>query len=330
MSELVIQPLPGIGDMVWHLPVLHALAGQTEAGRVDVLTKPRSRADQLLGADPCIGRVLWLERGAGRHGGLRGLLRLASELRAAGYRRVWILHNSPRYVLAAWLAGIPERIGYGRSALHRALLTRPVLLSPSEAAGHPIDKAGILLDRLGIACDPEPRLAIDPAASAAVEARFAHCPRPWLAIGIGSSEPFKQWGEARFVALGKALGARAGSLMLVGGPAEAALGEAIRRGLSGAGVPVELALDLSIRDTAALLAACRLYVGNDTGFLNMAAAAGVEAVGVFGGSPPLSHSVRIHCVLPEDGSRPWYGAPYIDRISVEAVLAEVDRQLQKG
>ena len=48
-----------------------------------------------------------------------------------------------------------------------------------------------------------------------------------------------------------------------------------------------------------LLAECTLYAGNDTGYLNMAAALSVPAVGLFGGSPPLRHSPFIHCVLPE-------------------------------
>ncbi|HNW77889.1 MAG TPA: hypothetical protein PKH28_03180, partial [Candidatus Competibacteraceae bacterium] len=62
VSTLVVQPLPGIGDMVWHLPHLHAIAATARDGRVDVLTKPRSQADRLLGADPAIGRILWLDR----------------------------------------------------------------------------------------------------------------------------------------------------------------------------------------------------------------------------------------------------------------------------
>jgi heptosyltransferase II len=77
----VVQPLPGIGDMIWHLPHLHALAAA--AGRaVTLIAKPRSAADQLLGADPAVRDIIWLDRNPqgqrrGRHDGLRGLLRLA-------------------------------------------------------------------------------------------------------------------------------------------------------------------------------------------------------------------------------------------------------------
>ena len=137
---LIVQPLPGIGDMVWHLPHIHAIAATTIEGQVDLLTKPRSQADRLLRADPCVGQILWLEREAGRHAGLRGLLRLAALLRREGYQRAWFLHGSARYVLAARLAGTPERIGYG-IGLQSLLLTASVRLPSNLRHAHPILRA---------------------------------------------------------------------------------------------------------------------------------------------------------------------------------------------
>lgn len=326
---LVIQPLPGIGDMVWHLPVLHAIAQQSSQHRVDVLTKPRSRADQLLAGDPAIDTVLWLEREQGRHRGAYGLLRLARELRARTYDEVWILHDSPRYALAARLAGIPRRIGYG-PAWRRLLLSRQVVFRKSEMKLHPIAKSGLLLERLGIPRrEPEPNLPVAEVALGRVRARFADVAMPWVAVGVGSSEPVKQWGAARFTDLCVRIGREThASVVLVGGPAEVAMGEAIIQSAAQQGVTVVSALNLSIADTVALLGQSALYVGNDTGFLNIAAATGVDAIGLFGGSPPLSHSVRIHCILPDDGSQPRYGTTYMDRISVGAVHREVVRLLE--
>ena len=102
---LIVQPLPGIGDMIWHLPHIHAIAATSLDFQVDILTKPRSQADRLLCADPCVRRVLWLERER-RHAGVRGVFRLAALLRWENYQRAWFLHGSARYALAARLAGI--------------------------------------------------------------------------------------------------------------------------------------------------------------------------------------------------------------------------------
>ncbi|MDH3474443.1 MAG: hypothetical protein OEM59_12190 [Rhodospirillales bacterium] len=297
---LIVQALPGIGDMVWHLRHIHAIAAAAPGGRVDLLAKPRSQADRLLLADPAVARVLWLRRGPGEHDGLRGLLRLAALLRPERYETAWILHGSWRYALAARLAGIGTRIGYGRG-LQRCFLTRPGLRAP--ARHHAIENADRLLDAGVLAfTEPEPRLPVSPQAAAAVEARYGALPRPWVALGFGGSEPFKHWGRESFAALAAALsvpGRR--SLFLLGGPEQADEGAWIAERVRAAGGEVEFALDLPLEQAVALTAACRLYLGNDTGLLNVAAAVGVDAVGLFGGSPPLAYSPRIHPLVPPEG-----------------------------
>lgn len=303
---LIVQPLPGIGDMIWHLPHIHAIAATTMEGRVDLLTKPRSQADRLLRADPSVGQILWLEREAGRHAGPRGLLRLAALLRRQGYQRAWFLHGSARYVLAARLAGIPERIGYG-VGLQSLLLNKPARLPPSLRHAHPIARADALLDGLGIIiarAESEPRLAVDPSAEQAVVGRFAPWPTPWIALGIGSSEPWKQWGAARFTELTLALHRRRiGSIFIVGGPAERMLADEMLARVWADGATAADAVALPLEQTAALLGRCRVYIGNDTGVLNMAAALQVPAVGLFGGSVPLTHSHFIHAITPPPGER---------------------------
>lgn len=315
---LIVQPLPGIGDMVWHLRHIHAIAAAVPGGQVDVLAKPRSQADRLLAADPAVGRVLWLHRGPGAHDGAGGLLRLTALLRRGRYATVWILHGSWRYALAARLAGIRTRIGYG-TGLQRWFLTRPGLPAPGTAGRHAIASATALLVNNGVAfIEAEPRLSVADGARQEVEARFGHLPRPWIALGIGSSEAYKQWGRENFAALAGALSApERRTLFLLGGPGEAESGRWIAARLRATGGAVELAIDLPLEQAVALTAGCRLYLGNDTGLLNVAAATGVEAVGLFGGSPPLDHSRRIHPVLPSDGQTGMAA------ISLSQVLAEL-------
>ena len=297
---LIVQPLPGIGDMVWHLPHIHAIAATTISGRVDVLTKPRSQADRLLCADVCVGRILWVKRESGGHAGISGLFRLAALLRQGAYQRVWIFHGSARYALAAWLAGIPERIGYGVGG-QAWLLNVPARLPVDYRHAHPTVRANALLDLLNIPRpEPEPRLSVSAVAEQAVLAQFADWPRPWIALGVGSSEPWKQWGAARFAELALAL-QRVGSIFIVGGPGERTLGDEILRLISAGGGAAANAIALPLEQTAALLARCRGYIGNDTGVLNMAAAVKTPALGLFGGSSPLTHSRWIHAVTPPDG-----------------------------
>ena len=313
---LVIQPLPGIGDMVWHLGHLRAIAAAAPGGRVDILAKPRSQADRLLAAEPSVQRVLWLERDGGAHDGFAGLFRLAALLRAGTYSSAWILHGSWRYGLAACLAGIPLRVGYG-SGLQRLFLNGPILPRAAYGGAHAIERATGLLEANGLAPARDgPPLALLPAARARVQARFGHLPEPWIALGIGSSEPFKQWGRVNFAALAKSLGRVAGqTLFLLGGPAEAAMAGWIERRARDAGAAAESAAALPLEDALALTARCRIYLGNDTGMMNAAVALGVQAIGLFGGSPTLGHSPLIHPLVPVDDGAGMAG------ISVDQVLS---------
>ncbi|ADJ27552.1 glycosyl transferase family 9 [Nitrosococcus watsonii C-113] len=298
---LVIQPLPGIGDMIWHLPILHAIAAASPEGCVTVLTKPRSQADRLLKADPSIQQVLWLERNPGQHDGLLGLGRLVKLLRRQSFRQVWVLHGSSRYALTCWLAGIPERIGYGRG-LQRYFFNHLASLPPTQTHGHPLELAARLLKLTHIPpIEEEPRLVIDPLAQRIVAGRYQKLPQPWIALGIGSSEPYKQWGEANFIQLARHLSESGGSILVIGGTAEQAMGQRISAQVGQWGIPMGEALNLPLEETAALLAMCTLYVGNDTGVLNMAAAVETPAWGLFGASPPLHHSRYIHCLVPPPG-----------------------------
>lgn len=323
-GTLVIQPLPGIGDMIWHLPHLHAIAGLSPEGKISVLTKPRSLADRLLGADPSVAEVLWLERGTGRggHQGLLGLIRLIGLLRRKRFQRVWVLHGSTRYALAAFLAGIPERIGYGRGA-QRYFLNGPVTLTPQEARAHPIDKANRLLERYGLAREPEPRLVVAEAAIADIERRYAGQPRPWIAVGIGSSEPYKQWGAERFAELIGRLDKQApGSYFLLGGEGEREMAADLQRAAGRGDGRVIPVIAEPLDQVAALLKQCSAYVGNDTGMLNLAAAAGIPAIGLFGASKPLRHSRFIHPVLPSEGAAER-GGDGMRKIGVDQVLAAI-------
>ena len=56
---------------------------------------------------------------------------------------------------------------------------------------------------------------------------------------------------------------------------------------------------LPIAQTAALLADADLYVGPNSGLLNVAAAVGTHAFGLFGSIPPLTYSRFIHAIVPE-------------------------------
>lgn len=317
-GTLVIQPLPGIGDTIWHLPHLRAIAGSTPGRAITLLTKERSRARDLLAGADYVREVLYLAPDKGRHAGPLGGWRLGEDLRPLGFETVWILHASSRYALAACRAGIPKRIGYG-IGWQDALLTSPHGLSRRDRHLSAIAKANRLLEVHDIAVSGvPPELPLTEDARDAADAIIGTISTPVVALAIGSSEPFKQWGESNFGDLINALRERQDvSVVLVGGPAEAESAARIAARFDDPPWLIQ-SIDRPILEAAVIVARCDACIGNDTGMLNIAAAVGTPALGLFGGSVPLNEDPRLIALSPP--GRVKYGKNRMTEISVEMVL----------
>jgi heptosyltransferase-1 len=93
----------------------------------------------------------------------------------------------------------------------------------------------------------------------------------------------KEWPEAAWMALGRALQARNGSLTVPWGTAAERLrSERIAAAIAGATVPDRQPLEMLARQ----IAGASFVIGVDTGLLHLAAALGVPLVGIFVGSEP--------------------------------------------
>jgi heptosyltransferase II len=320
-STAVIQVKQGIGDVVWHLPFIRAIAATTREHAVTFLTLPSTRARELLQAEPGVGEVVYFEhKGSELQRGLH-LARLVALLRARKFQRIWILDRTIRPALAARLAGIPQRIGPGDGVQRHFLTNRPI--DPQHYNALVIDWLRALMATMNVPlASTEPDLALPVPVLAAIAARYGALPRPWTVLALGASLPQKDWADASWSALLEALRRRAaGTVFLVGGPDQSARAAAL---IARAGwAALVNACDLTIVEAAALLRLADLFVGPDSAPLNLAAAGGTPAFGMFGATPVQTYSRHIHAITPDDGWDP----DGMRRISPDAVLRRIEPYL---
>lgn len=313
MSEADTRPLTavqlqlnGMGDLVWHAQYFRSVAEQSRDGQISLIAAPTTMARELIGHEPWVREVIDFdrrprksERRRGRHSGLDGLLRFGAELAPRRFERMVLFSDHPgRAIIVCWRAGIRTILGFGETWLQRLLLTKspwirryrgPAVAGYKDATNFSIAQ--------GFCSAPlVPRISVRPDALARMRERVAPLPHPLHALAIGASEPYKQWGEDNFVDLATRLAARGHGVLLLGGPAESELAQAIR-----ACVQPELRervatmTDGSVADSVAALALARSCIGNDTGAVNIAAAVGTHAFIVLGPRPPLEHDpVHVH------------------------------------
>jgi len=140
-----------------------------------------------------------------------------------------------------------------------------------------------------------------PADEAAVARLLAGCGvkegATLVAVHPGAVRPEKRWPAERFAAVAKWLVEECAAwVVLLGTPGEAGLLDEIVRMAEAKGRVLALP-GLNLKQAAALLKRARLFVGNDSGLMHLAAVLDVPLVAVFGpGAPWLTG--------------PWTSAPY--------------------
>lgn len=161
----------------------------------------------------------------------------------------------------------------------------------------------------------------------------------WVAFGIGSKMPAKRWPLDRFVDVARELVCRFDIWPVAFGSADErelalAFVRAVGRGCVAAG-------QLSVQGAAAALARCKLYVGNDTGTMHLAATVGVPCVAIFSARdyPGLwepvgdSHTILRHdpeCALCQSEVCNVPEHPCLNAITPQAVIDVCAKYLRES
>jgi ADP-heptose:LPS heptosyltransferase len=101
-----------------------------------------------------------------------------------------------------------------------------------------------------------------------------------IGVGPGAKMPSNVWPKERYIELVRALLSDPGVYPVVFGGGElSALGDRL---VAAWGCGLNATGRLGVRQAAAALSHCKLFVGNDTGTMHLAAAAGTPCVGIYG------------------------------------------------
>ena len=150
---------------------------------------------------------------------------------------------------------------------------------------------------------------------------------PLIALAPTANWEGKVWPAARFVALFQALALRipGAKAVILGGPGEkeAAMAAPVLQSLPGA---INLVGRLTLLEAAACLRRVTIFIGNDSGLMHLAAAAGAPTLGLFGRSRASEYAPAGRDTAFVQAPGPEGEAP-MEGLSVEAVAAAAFRLL---
>ena len=289
--KVLVRPPNWVGDAVMAIPALETIRRTHADDEISVLVRPVV-ADLFLG-QPFSDRILPYDF-RGRHGGWLGREKLVAELRKEKFNVAVLLQNAFEAAWLAWRAGIPERIGYARDA-RGPLLTKAIRVpQEGEIPKHESHYYLELLRRAGWSeappAIPPIRLQVTDAARAASESALRRAgarENAWrFAIAPGAAYgAAKCWPPERFALLADRLISESDAdVIFFGTSGEKEIAARIQSNMKSRAI--SLVGETSMRDLAALFASCSAFIGNDSGAMHVAAAAGLPVIGIFGSTDP--------------------------------------------
>ena len=281
MSDILFIKTSSLGDVIHHMPALTEARRHRPAARfawvVEEAFAPLVRLHPAVSEVIAVATRRWRKKALGlstwrEMAGFRrairergyddvidsqGLIRSALMARMALGRRHGYDANSIREPAASWLYDVRHAVARNLHAIARNRMLTGLALGYAPAG--PVD--------FGLPCDRLP----------------ARTGESYGILFHATARPEKEWPEASWVALGRALAAGGVALVLPWGTqAEHARSRRIAAALSNAEVPERQPLDRVAR----LVAGASFVIGTDTGLLHLAAAFGVPLVAIFVGSEP--------------------------------------------
>lgn len=295
--RLLVIKLGALGDFVQAFGPFAAIRAHHKQDEITLLTTAPFAA--LARQCPWFDRVVVDARPAWWD--VAGVLRLRAALR--GFDFVYDLQTSGRSSRYFQLAGRPGWSGIARGASHPHR-------NPERNQMHTRERQRDQLASAGITCFPPPDLAWLTGYGPMLEPPYV-----LLAPAAAPHRPAKRWPAERFGAIARVLQAGGQRPVVVGVKDDASLAATICGLCPGA---LDLTGRTSLLELAGVAARAALAIGNDTGPMHLAAAAGCPCIVLFSGdSDPALTAPR-----GPDGMWPVViRVPDLSRLSVERVAS---------
>ncbi|MEN3044354.1 MAG: glycosyltransferase family 9 protein, partial [Candidatus Hydrothermales bacterium] len=291
--KILISPLFGIGDTLMMTPALKLLKENIKEVELDVFTIFSSTRDVLL-YNPFIDNLIYYPLLENR---LKGLLYIFKTIRFRNYDHVINFYptNRKEYNIFSFLTGSKSRIGHTYQHMNFIELNflKNKKIMEEKGTHNVLENVRLLREFFKIEIKSVPPLSIylrDEELKLAKNFLKEKGINDKFLIGVhaGSSvfkgHTGKRWPERNFIELFKKIKKKIESsfFIIFGSKDDADVNEFLQRNLE----EKILIVNKKIREVAALIKQCKMFISNDSGLMHLAAACGVPVLALFGPTSP--------------------------------------------
>jgi heptosyltransferase-2 len=287
-EKILIRGVNWIGDAVMTIPAIKALKKAYPKSEISLLVK--ETVAPIFYNNPNIDEIILYEN---TFKGFAGKIRLAQKLRKKGFSKAFLFQNAFDAAFIAFLAGIPQRIGYNRDG-RGFLLTKAIPFDNDDRKIHHIDYYLNIIKSAGKIADysnPWIYMLIDERLSA--RNTLSGLRKPVLGINPGATYgSSKRWLPERFAEVANwFIKDNNGSVLIFGGHSEIEIADEIDIKVDpefrASGNVLNMAGKTSVRELISLIAECDVFVTNDSGPMHIAYAVQTPLVAIFGSTDPV-------------------------------------------
>jgi heptosyltransferase III len=282
-AEILIIRLRSLGDLVLETPTIAALHSWRPDLRISVLVEPRFAS--VLEGNPAIAELI---------SSRSSVIATAQELRKRRFPIVFNQHGGPRSAILAGLAGAPWRVGwagYQYSFIYNVHVPDAKAFYGADAV-HTVEHRMSQFYWAGLPRGPIPNAQVFPLSDAvqSIARKLAEkgiAPgAPYAVLQPGARLADMRWPVARFAEIARWLREKHGIGSVVNlGARDAEISGDVQHEMRKCAVILPPPLD--IRELVALIAGSRIFVGNDSGPMHLAAALQRPSVVIFSVTDPV-------------------------------------------
>ncbi len=335
-QRVLIILLGAIGDVVRALPLLGRIRRAWPQAHIAWAVEPKSQP--IIEGHPWLDQLIVYDRRRAPW----SFVPFLRHVRAGGFDLVVDLQRHLKSGIIGMVSGARDRIGFAAAntkEFNHRFTTRQIAPQPNMRLK--LMQYQAFADALGAPPAPiEFGLRLPPEEDVRARAAVAQARRPLVGVILGSSWPSRIYFPESVAAVVRELARPADASerlfpVLIGGPEEAAIGDAVMRNLDGLEV-LNLVGRTRLRDLIGIFSECAVAFGPDSGPMHIAAAVGCPVVSLWGATAPRRSApwgfadLALHGEIP---CHPCYlrdcpiGRECMRRIAPAAVVAMVRRAL---